>query len=204
MTLHFKYNPCWRSGDNQSVWSSAPEVSRWLWPGNSSFLEVASIVGNWWIVAFLCSVMSTVIFTRTPRSHLLHGFAEVSKLYEVSSQCYHLQQSYRLETISTQGHTISMTNNLDIGKTVRHTTLFYNVSFGSIKSYTLTTHLLPNEKGTSNKDKHLIFTIQAKVDAHLISLGYTNHSIGWFVFPRNSTIWCGLMHDICNSSFHIP
>ena len=30
-------------------------VSRWLWPGNKTFLEVASVVVTWWIVSFLCS-----------------------------------------------------------------------------------------------------------------------------------------------------
>ena len=30
-----------------SVRSSAPVVSRWLWPGNRTLLEVASIVVNW-------------------------------------------------------------------------------------------------------------------------------------------------------------
>ena len=53
MTQHFNYHPHWRTGDNQSVRSSAPVVSRWLWPGNRTFLEVASMVVTWWIVAFL-------------------------------------------------------------------------------------------------------------------------------------------------------
>ena len=30
-------------------------VSRWLGPGNRTFLEVASMVVTWWIVAFLPS-----------------------------------------------------------------------------------------------------------------------------------------------------
>ena len=34
----------WHSGDNQSVGSSAPVVSRWLWPGNMTFLEVDTMV----------------------------------------------------------------------------------------------------------------------------------------------------------------
>ena len=40
----------------QSVGSSVPVVSKWLWPGNRTFLEVASMVVTWWIVAFLRSV----------------------------------------------------------------------------------------------------------------------------------------------------
>ena len=35
--------------------SSVPVVSRWLWPVNRTFLEVASMVVTWWIVAFLRS-----------------------------------------------------------------------------------------------------------------------------------------------------
>ena len=35
--------------------SSAPVVSRWLGPGNRTFLEVASMVVTWWIVAFVPS-----------------------------------------------------------------------------------------------------------------------------------------------------
>ena len=31
-------------------------VSRWLWPGNGTFLEVACMVVTWWIVGFLHSV----------------------------------------------------------------------------------------------------------------------------------------------------
>ena len=52
MTLHFNYHPCWRSGDDQRVRSSAPVATRWLQPGNRTFLEVASMVVSWWIVAF--------------------------------------------------------------------------------------------------------------------------------------------------------
>ena len=43
----------WRLGDIQRVGSAVPVVSRWLWPGNRPFLEVASMVVTWWIVAFL-------------------------------------------------------------------------------------------------------------------------------------------------------
>ena len=45
--------PCYCLGHSQNVESSATVVSRWLWPGNRTFLEVASIVVSWWIVAFL-------------------------------------------------------------------------------------------------------------------------------------------------------
>ena len=52
LTLHFNYHPCWCLCDNQSVGSSVPVVSRWLWPGNRTFLEVASMMVTWWIMAF--------------------------------------------------------------------------------------------------------------------------------------------------------
>ena len=52
MTLHL---PHWHTGNNQSVRSSVPVVHRWLGPENMTFLEVASMVAAWWIMAFLCS-----------------------------------------------------------------------------------------------------------------------------------------------------
>ena len=55
MTRHFDYDPHLCSGNNQSVGLSVPKVSRLLRPGNRIFLEVASMVTTWWIVAFLCS-----------------------------------------------------------------------------------------------------------------------------------------------------
>ena len=45
----------WHSVGNQSVGSSVPVVSRRLWPGNSTFLEVASMVFTWLTLVFLCS-----------------------------------------------------------------------------------------------------------------------------------------------------
>ena len=42
----------WRSGSNQSFGSSALVVNEWLWPGNKTFLKVASMVVTWFIVAF--------------------------------------------------------------------------------------------------------------------------------------------------------
>ena len=65
MTLHFNYHPHWSLGDNQSIRSSAPVVSRCLWPGNKTFLEVASMVVTWWIVVCSCSG-STIEFKHEP------------------------------------------------------------------------------------------------------------------------------------------
>ena len=67
MSFQNLHRSCWCSSDNQSVGSSALVVSRWLWPGNITFLEVASMVViyfrnrsrgrvwvvTWWI-AFFC------------------------------------------------------------------------------------------------------------------------------------------------------
>ena len=52
-------SPLLASGYNQSVGISVPMVSRWLWPGNRIFLELASMVVTWWIVAFLCGAGTT-------------------------------------------------------------------------------------------------------------------------------------------------
>ena len=46
------YHPCCRLGHNQSVGSSVPVVSRWLGPGNRTFVEMASMVVTGWLVAF--------------------------------------------------------------------------------------------------------------------------------------------------------
>ena len=46
------YHPRWCLGDTQSVRSSALVVSRWLWPGNRTLLEVDSMVVSWWMVSF--------------------------------------------------------------------------------------------------------------------------------------------------------
>ena len=47
MTLHFDYHSRWCLGNNQSVGSLVPVVSRWLGPGNRTFLEVNIA---WWLV----------------------------------------------------------------------------------------------------------------------------------------------------------
>ena len=55
-------------GDNQSVGSSAPVVTGWLWPGNRTFLEVASMVVSWWKVAF-CSVLWLLMSSSGPECY---------------------------------------------------------------------------------------------------------------------------------------
>ena len=52
MTLHFDYRLSASEHDSKCEGSSSPVVSRWLGPGNRTFLEVDSMVVTWWIVAF--------------------------------------------------------------------------------------------------------------------------------------------------------
>ena len=47
-------------GDNQNVGSSTLMVNRQLGPGNRTFLQVASMVVTWWILAF-CIVICLVL-----------------------------------------------------------------------------------------------------------------------------------------------
>ena len=48
----------WLSPEHQQgEGSSVPVVSRWLWPGNRTFSEVANMVVTWWIVAFFLPVV---------------------------------------------------------------------------------------------------------------------------------------------------
>ena len=43
---HFNYHPSTSKGDTYNEGSSAPVVSRWLEPGNRTFLEVASMMAT--------------------------------------------------------------------------------------------------------------------------------------------------------------
>ena len=85
MTLHFNHHPCWHSGDNQSAGSSLPGVSRWLWPGNKTFLDVASMVVTWWIVACLCTCILSVnicqLLYLSPASRVSDGWPEKDKVW---------------------------------------------------------------------------------------------------------------------------
>ena len=77
----------WRSGDNQSVGPSVPVVSRWLWPENRTFFEVASMVVAWWIVGFLCAVnwyitgKCVTMFSLTVINVMLHYLVGDCKKY---------------------------------------------------------------------------------------------------------------------------
>ena len=65
------------SWEPASEGSSVPMVSKWLWPGNRTFLEVASMVVTWRIVAFLCHVCNgqlSAIFLWNPEKNLTTNF----------------------------------------------------------------------------------------------------------------------------------
>ena len=54
MTRHFDYHPRKRSGNNQSVGSSAPVVSRCFPGGYNVKLYISRGRLAWWLLAFLC------------------------------------------------------------------------------------------------------------------------------------------------------
>ena len=85
MTRNFDYHLSASEGDNQSEGPSAPVVSRWLGPGNRTFLEEASMVVTWYIVAFFawCSAFDDVITTV-----LLPELSILSEIQVVSDVIY--------------------------------------------------------------------------------------------------------------------
>ena len=54
MTRHFDYCPSASEGDNQSVGSSTPVVSRWFPGGYYVKLYISKGRLAWWLLAFLC------------------------------------------------------------------------------------------------------------------------------------------------------
>ena len=59
MTRHFDYCPSVSEGDNQSVGSSAPVVSRCFPGGYNVKLYISRGRLAWWLLAFLCCVRAT-------------------------------------------------------------------------------------------------------------------------------------------------
>ena len=57
MTRHFDYCPSASEGDNQSVRSSAPVVSRCFPGGYNAKLYISRGRLAWWLLAFLCCAM---------------------------------------------------------------------------------------------------------------------------------------------------
>ena len=60
MTRHFDYCPSASEGDNQSVGSSAPVVSRCFPGGYNVKLYISRGRLAWWLLTFLCSVTANV------------------------------------------------------------------------------------------------------------------------------------------------
>ena len=66
MTWHFDYCPSASEGDNQSVWSSAPVVSRCFPCGYNVKLYISRGRLAWWLLAFLHSVCIYRMHENTP------------------------------------------------------------------------------------------------------------------------------------------
>ena len=82
-----------------SVGSSAPVVSRWIRPGNRTFLEVASVVITWWIVAFLSGAMSLQSLLMTSPVSMMattacvYPHSSVPRVHSSSMVCVFLQNN---------------------------------------------------------------------------------------------------------------
>ena len=87
MTFHFTDHPLWGSGNNQSVRSSVPVVSRWLSPGNrTSFLEVAGMVATWWIVFFAQCTWNNVAHFHAPNPNWKRAFESFTYISREDTQ----------------------------------------------------------------------------------------------------------------------
>ena len=74
MTRHFDYCPSASEGDNQSVRSSAPVVSRCFPGGYNVKLYISRGRLAWWLLAFLCCVRVSTLQTTIVR-HAMHQIA---------------------------------------------------------------------------------------------------------------------------------
>ena len=105
MTRHFDYCPSATEGDNQSVRSSAPVVSRCFPGGYNVKLYISRGRLAWWLLAFLHSVIShqallMIVFADTAFEHVLLISAcgltsQVSYYYAV--RCHSLVDSTTLQ-----------------------------------------------------------------------------------------------------------
>ena len=80
MTRHFDYHPRASEGDNQSVGSSAPVVSRCFPGGYNVKLYISRGRLAWWLLAFLCCV------------RVLYGHGKGMNTYHI--YCPHVSQTY--------------------------------------------------------------------------------------------------------------
>ena len=93
MTRHFDYCPSASEGDDQSVWSSAPVVSRCFPGGYNVKLYISRGRLAWWLLAFLHSV------------YFLHKQILRGQVYKTSRSIalFHGQRDSSISTSSTEG-----------------------------------------------------------------------------------------------------
>ena len=72
MTQHFDYCPSASEGDNQSVRSSAPEVSRCFPGGYNVKLYISRVRLAWWLLAFLHSAEWSCLFVHFVSRHAVY------------------------------------------------------------------------------------------------------------------------------------
>ena len=92
MTRHFDYCPSASEGDNQSVRSSAPVVSRCFPGGYNVKLYISRGRLAWWLLAFLCCggwlVHYSFLPTRFVYVHEHGGRAETWSIYEYANKIF--------------------------------------------------------------------------------------------------------------------
>ena len=59
-------------------------VSRWLWPGNGTFLEVASMVVTWWIMTFCAVYIGHYSFVREFNCNALPIIKDPTNTYKIT------------------------------------------------------------------------------------------------------------------------
>ena len=74
MTRHFDYCPSASEGDNQSVRSSAPVVSRCFPGGYNVNLYISRGRLAWWLLAFLCCALNTITHITIYEMHKGKGY----------------------------------------------------------------------------------------------------------------------------------
>ena len=91
MTRHFDYCPSASEGDNQSVRSSAPVVSRCFPGGYNVKLYISRGRLAWWLLAFLHSNNHIVVILHTCLSKSLHTYSSLNQpIYHTSIASHHI------------------------------------------------------------------------------------------------------------------
>ena len=103
MTRHFDYCPSASEGDNQSVRSSAPVVSRCFPGGYNVKLYISRGRLAWWLLAFLHSVYYLAMGNVTPRPTHTHN---LTYTHTEVIRCY--SSSYKVTTLIIKHHNHTM------------------------------------------------------------------------------------------------